>query len=386
MRLPQLSEWILLACLVTISKHARSQTSIETGTVHGNIHLADSGAPATGAIVSLVPTEESHQAAPNPENGEFIVRDQPHRADFHATVDASGRFQIDHVKPGDYYILTYEHGYLSQDAYMPSGALSQEDGSKAPIPPFVKEVHVTPNGTNLVNLKLERGGTVAGTVRFVDGSPAHTGKQAASGVAVNVEIQTAEGKYARFGGAAHTDARGHYQIDDLPTASYVVFAAIPGKMVQTSRGLIGSSGAVIFAESTVRASKARLIQLQGTQTQNGVDIDIPVAGLHIVSGKVVSTSGQAINEGLVRLYPTGEPGLSLATPIGLDGAFSFDGVAEEQYTISVEFPDKVEFLGLTEDKTGMRMKRTKAPYAPISQAVTVAGQDPLPLVLQAEPE
>jgi len=311
------------------------------------------------------------------------MRDEPHRGDFYTTVDSLGAFEIKNVKPGDYVVFTYAPGYLSQDDYVFPGALAPEQsGGSGPLPAFVQKIHVTAGAVVPVDLRLERGGSIEGSVRFSDGRHAHTGAQIAGEVAVSVEVKTKEGKVIRSGGAAHTDISGHYRFDGLAPASYVVFVALSGKMSPTNRGLQRGGGEIVYVGNTVRASRARVIEVRGTENHDQVDIDIPVVGLHKVTGKVVVSTGTIVDSAIVRLYPSGESDLSRATPLQADGSFSFDDVPDEQYTIDVEFHDDVEILGLTEDKTGVRMRMKKTPYENVSLAIRVDGHDPPAVILQ----
>ncbi len=148
---------------------------------------------------------------------------------------------------------------------------------------------------------------------------------------------------------------------------------------------MGSGGEIIFCCNTVRASKARIIEVRGTEPQDQVDIEIPSFGLHTVTGRVMAMTGAVIDEGTVRLYPSGEPGLSRATPIRTNGTFSFGDVPDEDYTVSVEFTGQVEFVGVTPDKAGMIMRMSQPPYQSVRQDVRVAGEDPQPIVLRAQP-
>jgi hypothetical protein len=226
-----------------------------------------------------------------------------------------------------------------------------------------------------VDLRLERGGAIEGEVRFEDDSPAHTGAQVAHEVAVSVEVKTKDGKFLRCCDTAHTDSTGRYRIDGLPPGSYVVFAALPGGgMVQTKTGLQGSGGTIYYASNTIRASRALVTEVRGTESHGQADITIPRVGLHRLSGRVVTSTGASVDAGIVRLAPVGESTLLRATPLQADGRFSFDDVVDEEYTLAVEFYGETEMLGLTEDKTGIRMRREKAPYENVSQNVRVSGQ------------
>lgn len=376
MRLASLILAVMLSLsLFSVQAHAQQQPAA-TGSVHGHAILQDTGKPATGAIISLLPAADAQPSFPISDEGEFLISDQPHLGDFHSTVDASGSFAIEHVTPGDYTVFTYMPGYIKQDASQPTGTL--------PESPTIQKLHILPGESAFADVQLERGGSIEGTVAFADGTPAHTGKQVYAEVAVNLEMMTAPGKFARFGGAAHTDAKGHYRLDSLPPAKYIVFTALPGGMVSTVRGESSSGGMLLYAPSTIRATQAQIVELHGLETRKDVDIEVPTTGLHTVSGKVVDKAGQPILKGLVRLFPRGEPNLSRAAPLDKNGEFSFDNVPDEQYTVTAEFEGETEFLGLTDDKAAIRMRRHKPPFTTVTADVSVNGQNPAALALTAD--
>jgi hypothetical protein len=342
------------------------------GSVQGVVNVQ--GSAAAGMVVGLSPLA-APQMPKIPEVGEYVIRDgtnppQP------ATVDGAGSFKFDDVPAGEYALIAYKIGYFDQDA-----SLSDERYSAR----MIHKVRVFSGKSSTVNVQLVRGGSIEGRVFFSDGRPAHTGKQVVDEVAVNVEVETAPGKFNRFGGAAHTDADGRYSIEGLPTARYIVFAALPGEMVKTTRGLMGASGRLIFAPGSLRTSKAEVVEVQSPATRTDVNIEVATEGLHPVSGKLVDRAGAPVTTGLVRLFPTGEPELSLSTPLGIDGEFSFADLPDDTYTVSFESYGGSRAVGMTEDKTGFRMFREKAPFAPASVEVHVSGQNPAPVVIVVKP-
>ena len=176
-------------------------------------------------------------------------------------------------------------------------------------------------------------GSIDGIVLFEDGTPAHTGKSISEEVAVNVEVQTPTGTWARYGGAAHTDERGHYHIEGLPAGKYVVFAAFPGEWVQTSKGMERTGGPILFAPGIVRLSNARIIDITDNSNAEEVNVQVPHDSHHNVSGRVMNANGEPVSRGIVRLYASGEPVLSRSTPLSRDGSFTFANVADEEYTV-----------------------------------------------------
>ena len=176
------------------------------------------------------------------------------------------------------------------------------------------------------------GQSIEGTVLNADGSPAHTGRVIFEEVAVSVEKQTPSGTWGRFGGAAHTDERGRYHFDGLPPGKYIVFAALPGGMVKVAGGRISAGGPIIFAPGTPRAAKATIIIMGSNSHPDHIDIQVP-ADNHHVAGVAVDAAGRPVRRGLVRLYSSGEPGLSRAMPLTEKGSFDFDRVSSEKYTL-----------------------------------------------------
>ena len=207
-------------------------------------------------------------------------------------------------------------------------------GAKAEeaLPAFVKRVTVVAGGSEHVAIDLKRGGSISGTVSYSDGAPV-------SYVALTPKIKLKAGDFADVfaNGASHTDSLGHYRIDGLPDGSYVVLGGIGGAMVPVFGGdQLGGSGSMIFAGGGMRPSQARVTVVSGANEYPGVNITIPLSGVHEVSGAVAATDGHRLNHGLVRLFPAGEPRFSLATPVEADGSFHFHRIPKDRYTIRVE--------------------------------------------------
>ncbi|RZU40453.1 carboxypeptidase-like regulatory domain-containing protein [Edaphobacter modestus] len=363
----------LLLTIILVSSASFAASQIQptgTGSIRGHVTLADTNGPATGTIISILPPPLKLSI---PEEGEYIVFDQISRGQFHATVDSTGAYQIDKIPPGDFTVLTWLPGYISHDPA----------DDPQPSHPDVQYLHVQAGQIIVHDLQLERGGSIEGTVRYADGRIAHIGKNVAAEVAVNLEKQTPDGHFARFGGAAHTDSDGHYVCMSLPPGTYLVFTALQGGTVTTTRGTSATGGLLMFAPSTVRPSKALRINLGRQETRKDVDVEIPVTGLHTISGKVVNSAGEPVTQGIVRLYPTNETNVSRASPLGKEGEFSFESMPDDRYVVSVEFAGEQEFVGITKDQTGIRMRMHKPLYRNITTEVSISGHNPAPLNLTA---
>ena len=352
----------LFALLIFTS--AGCKRPAETGSVRGSVHLADTKLPAEGTNVSLIRPAGQEFPKIDKQTGEYIIDDN-FGVNYSAKVDASGSFQIGGVRPGDYFVLTIRSGYLSQREYIYPGALSPELNPGQSLPAFVQKVHVASSKTQQVNMLLERGGAIAGTISF---SGIQTRPSGLANIAVVVEIKTKDGRLMFTSmGAVDTDKAGHYRIDGLPPANYAVIAD-------------GS----IYCCNSIRGSKARVFEVHGTETLNGVDIEIPPVGLHRVTGTAVTETGEPVRRGIVRLYPTGEQMGHRATELQGDGTFSFDHVADEDYTVSLEAEIETELVGPTANRGGFIMRMKKPAFLPVHQDIHVSGKNPPAVILRVQ--
>ena len=351
-----------------------------TGSVKGTIRLADTKAPAAGVNVVLQPVRSEWNSMLKEE---YTITDQFSPGEFHAVTDTSGGFTITNVRAGEYYVVPYLAGYIAAQDFVPPGALAPEFHGETRLPGFVGRVVVSSRITAHTDLVLERGGTIEGIVAFGQGRPEILPKRSLMGIALNLSVKGQDGQFRRALGASHPGEDGHYRIDAVPKGSYILFAALGGGMVQTDRGLQGSSGRFIYFGSTVRPSRAQVIEMTGgTARRTGVDITIPMTGLHTVRGKAEMVGGKPITEGIIRLFPTGERDPSRANPLAANGTFEFDQVVSGDYTVWLEDVPQYEFAGPAPDGKGIRMKQRKKLYNALSQDLSVIDRDPPVVVLR----
>lgn len=176
-------------------------------------------------------------------------------------------------------------------------------------------------------------GSIEGTILAAEQAPAQPGSGPLQGIAVNVEKRSPTGIWTRFGGAAHTDAHGHYSLQGLPPGQYVVFAAFPGNWVNSGGARIAADGPILFAPGTPRVAKAKILEITGDTHLDHIDLQVPPDSRHHITGTVTDTQGRPVTRGLVRLFPSGERGLSRAAPLDDDGHFDFDQLSPEQYIV-----------------------------------------------------
>ena len=286
-----------------------------------------------------------------------------------AKVGADGRFALRDVPAGRYLVHTFAPAYVSPDdtvyptsetAHVATGPLARPDALM---------VEVTVGHESACEVRLQRGGTLEGTVRLGDGTPA-------VGLPVNAERRLGPHRYARVGGAGHADGTGRYVVDGLAPGDYIVFVATGGVMVPAARGgSRGSSGLPVYAPSTIRPDEATVVHIGGTETHT-LDVSLfPATALHRLEGDVAVNDDKAMQLALVRLYSKDEGGLTASTPLTASGSFSFAGVPDGVYTVSVEFQPASEFVGIEPDGQSVRMRLRKPLYATTTVQVTVKGQD-----------
>ncbi len=192
---------------------------------------------------------------------------------------------------------------------------------------------------------------------------------------MNAELKIGNNIYARSGGAAHTDANGHYRLEGLAPGDYIVLAASMGAMVPTSTGMSASGNLPMYAPGTPRADRATVIHIAGSETASADFIFLPATALHRVEGSVTVNGQDALRQVIVRLFPKGEGGITASAPLRTDMGFSFDGIPDGTYTLSIEFSARPEFVSVDRERGVIHMRMHLPLYAPVSQDITIAGQD-----------
>lgn len=290
---------------LVLATAATPQRGATGGSVKGKVLCEDTQGPARRAYISLrVPIKP----------GGYMPSGR-----FGAQADLDGSFTISNVTPGEYYVVAVYPGYINANEYIFPNPLSPElSGSREPLPPFVQRITVASGDTVNTEIRLKKGGSISGSLTYSDGAPIPN-------VALNAVVKMNNGTFERFGGAAHSDGAGRYRIDGLPDGSYAVFGALDTDVLTT------------FAGGGARATKGRLIVVTSPNETEGVNITIPLTGGHEIAGTVSALDGNRANHTLVRLYPTGEPFLSLATLLAADGTFSFHRVPPDSYTVKCCF-------------------------------------------------
>ena len=264
-----------------------------------------------------------------------------------------GSFIIRNVSPGTYYVIASAPGYIS-----PLNALLQaekdapaDEATKAKLAALVPRVTVQANLPASVNVTLERGGAVSGTILYDDGSPA-------SGLRVSLLVRRNE-KWVEAPSVSMqqsvtsttTDDRGSYRISGLPEQQYITKVNLElSSWIYKSYaggGSAASSDSIyslpIYSGNKMREKDAKPFELKQGEERPGEDIQIPISQLHMVRGSVTARDGHALNGGQVTLLYPDDKSVAHHTSITSDAEFAFTFVPEGDYLLRVDGASDTEY-------------------------------------------
>jgi hypothetical protein len=264
-----------------------------------------------------------------------------------STVGLSGEYSFSGVKPGTYYVHAIYPGYVD-----PYGQLSDDDFTSTDPDALARVARlptVTVTGTDSarLDLHLDRGGAISGTLLYDDGNPA-------SGWTLSVikpkspedpgeATAAAMGQALAMMGATppvKSDDLGHFRISGLPPGDYALKASLLATGVGISATNMGEGGSGIvlaaYSGNTFTRDDAKSIHVIPGQEQPGEDITIPARKLRNISGHAYAKSdGHALNVGIVTLTRKDNPAVNLSAAIRDDGSFRFEYLPAATYTLTL---------------------------------------------------
>jgi hypothetical protein len=345
----QIAYLLCVAIAILAALPVPAQNS-DTGTVTGHVYCADTQKPARFANIRL----ESAETQGGRFGGQFGGRGG------FATTGSDGSFRMTNVSPGDYYVDVMMPGYVQPLRGLLHDLQNLTPADRDHITSQLTRVNVATNQAANVQVMIYRGATVGGTVSFDDGAPA-------AGVTIQAFVlpsnatgtqTTTSTQQPNFAGFAQTDDRGQFRVTGLADGTYIVSAA--------PRSIFP-----IYYGNTIERSSAKKLDVHTGDEVPGTDIQIPAAGMHRVSGVVVSQQdGHALSRASVQLrLNSGDTG-AISAMTASDGTFTFNAVPDGKFTVQI---------------SSAYDPATQITYTSSGQALEVNGTDVSDLIVNATP-
>jgi hypothetical protein len=305
-----------------------------------------------------------------------------------AVTTLDGAFMLDKVPAGTYWVVAQLAGYLS-----PLTQLSPMERSKATadalkaVQSSAEKIEVQPNVSVRADIRLERGGSISGTVRYDDGSPA-------PGVMPMLMTLDKDGKWKELGSVSaipvHSDDQGRYRLYGLLPGKYAVKATLPTMQVSVGLGAMPSIHSsmgdmlMVYSGGALHEKDIKPIEVGSGDDVGGIDVVFPIDNLHSIAGSVVAkTDSHAVNSGWVSLEDSDTKAQVRGTEIEPDGSFHLNYVLEGQYILKAAGADveKSADDSLGRSFAFMAHSKTLKSYGPTEMPITLKN-DSTGLVLQ----
>jgi hypothetical protein len=266
-------------------------------------------ARSANAIAGRV-LNESGQPMPN---GTVYVTGRSKQPARRATsLDEQGRFRIDDLPRGVYYVSAQVRGYV----------FSNEPGEPVPYRPG-----------DTVNLVVRKGGVITGTVTGSSGEPVVAVRMSA------IPVRDVEGRPRQRSGGEfprYTDDRGVYRLFGLSPGFYLVVSGskLPGPAMLTGF----DEDVPTYYPSATRDTATEVVVRSGDEV-GGIDIRYrggrgnAVSGL-ITGGAATGAKVQGVNVWLMRASDDAIEAMTFTQARGNERPFAFYGVPEGQYYIT----------------------------------------------------
>jgi hypothetical protein len=364
-----------------------------TGTVTGRVFCDDTNAPARLARVMLLPAAAVSQSVEQADR-HGVAASEPGAAPELPSANSvqsglDGSFTMINVKPGAYYAVAEMPGYLSsvsslsdEDWNHPTASLAERTAK------MLQRVSVEGGRTTVVNLSLERGASVSGTISFDDGSPA-------AEVVLGIQRENSDGSWSAVRMSVMSPIRdrlttndlGQYRIAGLTAGHYVIKAKLSLENLKLTGFLgvpVGGVGEQRYALSfysggKLRATKDSAFALTAGESRADEDIVIPLSKLHSVSGSVVAArDGQPLGGDVELLYGDDKKTLATVTANGTTGEFRLEFVPEGNFILRVKARDSQPTPEMSTEAAGPEPETqvsstVKRDYGVLEQSIDVHG-------------
>jgi len=344
--------------------------------------------PADLAFVSLVPIKPLTSAGPPQRKAalpRFVV----------GSSGMDGRFRLDGVPSGDYFVAALKPGYMTP------GATTQMDASESELKDVVASlavVHVAAGGVATANLTLRRGATISGRMEYADGSPAigvRVGAEPLEGITFRTDLNnlrrmTLSPLQNALQSLSHpqapqpnvlTDDEGRFRIFGLPPGKYIVSTMIvldhslgqvtmdDGNSAHVGREHMFPEMIVVYGPGAFRRKDAKVFEIRGDEQITDADLTIDPNGLHTLRGKVLAAEDHHAPTALIRLKEDGAKDAVRLVENEDDGSFQVNYLPSGKYTLEIT---SIDAPNLTDSADGPKEPR---PYKTVRLTAVVGDQD-----------
>jgi hypothetical protein len=202
-----------------------------------------------------------------------------------------------------------------------------------------------------VDIRLERGAAISGTIRYDDGSPA-TGLTVRPLVKQKDKWQSVASDSPQSSFDTRTDDQGNYRISGLPAREYLVEVQLHLSRTLTDirgNGSGSSSNDIfslpIYTGGVFHTSDAKPFTLKLGEERPDENIDIALGRLHSVSGNITAArDGHIVDAGGILLLHADDKSLLAQVSLEKDEpTFNLSFVPEGDYTMRAVNAADVEY-------------------------------------------
>ncbi len=395
-----------LVCLLIVFAGALSAQQpgpptpvVAVGQVTGRVSCADTGQPARFASVQLIgehpessPMLDPATMGKNPDMEKVIAKAMAaimKGNGLSAVTGLDGSFSMDKVPPGTYYVVAQLAGYQSPFSQISAvERVKADDTTLKAVEAAAEKIVVPPGQSAHVEIRLERGASVSGTIHYDDGSPA-------PGVTPVLMSLGKDGKWKDLSPSSMlpvvTDDRGRYRIFGIAAGKYAIKATLP--TMQTTTGLGASvnmhmsmgDALIVYSGGVLHEKDVKPIEVGAGDDVEGVDVTFPLDNLHAISGSVVAKAdNHPVDAGTVVLQDADTKATVRTTMVEQDGSFHLNYVPEGQYVLHVSGAGDTDSAGGADsgsDLARMMHRKILKSYGDAELPVTVKN-DAVGLVLQ----
>ena len=358
--------------------------SAQQAAVTGVVRCHDTGGPCRFAGVELLPEKGATATALPKQLGtdaesikgfaKALAHSWSQASALSAVADIDGRFVIDKVPAGTYYVIAELSGYVS-----PVSGLSRTDRERADertlaaVESKATRIVVQADQTSTVEIELQRGAVLSGSVAYSDGS-------AAAGVAPVLLVHALDNTWqpvAEVGPQrAQVGDHGEFRFYGLPSGDYAVKAELPTTQALTGIGaarlsmhMAPGDALAVYSGGALRQSELKPIHLTAGETRS-IKLVFPLEGLHVVAGRVVAASDHhPVNTGIIELQDPATKAAVRSALLAGDGTFQMRYVPAGEYVLDVTSAGDTQ--GETGDLPCALTCREIRSYTPTSQPLSL---------------